>query len=61
MVEITKRNVYSKKIPKEYIKGTLVSLRVPNMPLHVFGGLNYVEYKLPKKRVKPIRVKSNII
>ena len=27
VVEITKRNVYSKKIPKEYIKGTLVSLR----------------------------------
>lgn len=60
VVEITKRKVYAKKIPEEYIKGTLVSLRVPNKPLNVYEGLDYVEYKLPKRRVKPIK-KKNII
>ena len=49
-----------KKLPEEYIKGTLVSLRVPNKPLNVYEGLDYVEYKLPKRRVKPIK-KKNII
>ena len=58
VVELTKRKVYAKKIPEEYIKGTLVSLRVPNKPLDVYGGLDYVEYKLPKKRVKPIKKKN---
>lgn len=57
VVELTKRKLYSKKIPEEYIKGTLVSLRVPNTPLNVFKGLDYVEYKLPKQRIKPIKVK----
>lgn len=59
VVELTKRKVFVKNIPKEYIKGTLVSLRVPNRPLDVFGGLNYVEYELPKK-LKPIKVKKDI-
>ena len=50
-IELTKRKVYVQKIPKEYIKGTLVSLRVPNKPLNVFKGLDYVEYELPKKEL----------
>lgn len=59
VLELTKRKVFFKKIPEEYIKGTLVSLRVPNKPLDVFKRLDYVEYKLPKRRIKPIKVKKD--
>lgn len=51
VIEITKRKVYAKKIPEEYIKGTLVSLRVPNTSLNIMNGLNYVEYKLPARKL----------
>ena len=49
IIEFTNQKVYAKKIPEEYIKGTLVSLRVPNKLLNVYDGFKYIEYRLPKK------------
>lgn len=48
VAELTNEEVYVKKIPGELIKGTLISLRVPNKHLDVFSGLSYVKYELPK-------------
>ena len=61
VIEVTKRKVFFRKIPEEYIKGTLVSLRLPNKPLDVYNGLEHVEYELPKRKIKPIKVKKDNI
>ena len=55
VVELTKNNVVARKIPDDYINGTLVSLRVKsNKHIDIYEHLIGRKYELPKmiKRIK---------
>lgn len=61
VVELTKNNVVARKIPDDYIKGTLVSLRVKsNKNIDIYEHMIGRKYELPKKikriKKKPIYV-----
>lgn len=58
VVELTKNNVIARRIPDDYIKGTLVSLRVTsNKNIDIYEHMIGREYELPKK-IKRIKKKS---
>ena len=57
VVELTKNNVFARKIPDNYIKGTLVSLRVKsNRNIDIYEHFFGRKYELPKK-IKEIKKK----
>lgn len=63
VLEITKNNIVAKKIPDDYLKGTLVSLRVKsNKNIDIYEYMIGRKYELPKKikriKKKPIHVKK---
>ena len=58
VVEITRNRVTPRKIPDDYIKGTLVSLRMnSNRNIDIYEHMVGREYELPKK-IKRIKKKT---
>ena len=65
VIEITRNHVIAKKIPDDYITGTLVSLRVrSNKAIDIYEHMSGREYELPKKikriKKKPIYVNEKL-